>query len=235
MSEKAFMVNNQMDKETPDSAYTEVMEKIACAATTSALAVPEPVLVAVSKTHDASAIEPFIQLGVRHFGENRVQEAEAKWPALKAAYPEVVLHGIGPLQSNKAAQAVALFDVIETIDREKIAKAVATEMEAQGKRPDCLIQVNIGEEPQKAGVVPTEVAAFYDFCQRELGLPIRGLMCIPPHDQPPAPYFALMRQYKDQLGVEVLSMGMSADYEEAIAFGATHVRVGTALFGERKA
>jgi pyridoxal phosphate enzyme (YggS family) len=190
-------------------------------------------LVAVSKTFDADAIRPAIEAGQRVFGENRVQESQGKWPALKSETPDVELHLIGPLQSNKAADAVALFDVIETIDREKIARAVAAEMKRQGKVLRLYVQVNTGLEPQKAGVAPDDVPAFLAFCRSELGLSIEGLMCIPPAEENPGPHFALLAKLAARNGVEKLSMGMSGDYEAAIAFGATSVRVGSAIFGAR--
>jgi pyridoxal phosphate enzyme (YggS family) len=190
-------------------------------------------LVAVSKTFDADAIRPAIEAGQRVFGENRVQESQGKWPALKSETPDVELHLIGPLQSNKAADAVALFDVIETIDREKIARAVAAEMKRQGKVLRLYVQVNTGLEPQKAGVAPDDVPAFLAFCRSELGLSIEGLMCIPPAEENPGPHFALLAKLAARNGVEKLSMGMSGDYETAIAFGATSVRVGSAIFGAR--
>lgn len=190
-------------------------------------------LVAVSKTFDAEAIRPAISAGQRVFGENRVQESQGKWPALKAETPDIELHLIGPLQSNKAADAVALFDVIETVDREKIARALADEMQRQGKAVRLYVQVNTGLEPQKAGIAPDDTVAFVDLCRGELGLSIEGLMCIPPADENPGPHFALLAKLAKQAGVEKLSMGMSSDYEVAVAFGATSVRVGSAIFGAR--
>jgi len=195
---------------------------------------PPPLLVGVSKTHSATTIEEAITAGVHAFGENKVQEAEAKWPALKARYPHVELHLIGPLQSNKAADAVALFDVIQTIDRPKIADAVAKEASKQAREITALIQVNVGEEVQKAGVLPRDLKRLLDHC-RDIGLHISGLMCIPPAGQNPAPYFALMQQMATRHGLKEISMGMSGDYVTAIRFGATMIRVGTALFGERVA
>ena len=196
---------------------------------------PEPVvqLVAVSKTFEADTIRLAIEAGQRIFGENRVQESQGKWPELKADTPDIELHLIGPLQSNKAAEAVALFDVIETIDREKIARAVAEEMKRQGKVLRLYVQVNTGLEPQKAGIAPDDTAAFVNFCRGELGLAIEGLMCIPPADENPGPHFALLAKLAEKCGVKKLSMGMSGDYEMAIAFGATSVRVGSAVFGAR--
>jgi len=190
-------------------------------------------LVAVSKTFDAEEIRPVIATGQRVFGENRVQESQGKWPALKEEFTDIELHLIGPLQSNKAADAVALFDVIETVDREKIARALAEEMQKQGRQPRLFVQVNTGLEPQKAGIPPKETVAFVDFCRSELGLSVAGLMCIPPADVNPGPHFALLAKLADQCGVRELSMGMSGDFETAIEFGATSVRLGSAIFGNR--
>ncbi|MGN6550404.1 MAG: YggS family pyridoxal phosphate-dependent enzyme [Pararhizobium sp.] len=192
-------------------------------------------LTAVSKTFDAAAIRPVLGAGQRIFGENRVQEAKAKWPALKAEFPDVELHLIGPLQSNKAAEAVALFEAIETIDREKIAAAVAAEIARQGRRPALYVQVNTGLEPQKAGIDPREAARFVERCRSEHGLQVAGLMCIPPLEDNPGPHFALLAKLAGECGVAELSMGMSGDFETAIAFGATRVRVGSAIFGGRPA
>jgi pyridoxal phosphate enzyme (YggS family) len=191
-------------------------------------------LIAVSKTFDAEAIRPVIAAGQRDFGENRVQEAQAKWPALKAETPDVTLHLIGPLQSNKAADAVALFDAIHTIDRDRIAEAVAREMKKQRRALRLLVQVNTGEEPQKAGVAPADVDAFVARCRDVHGLAVDGLMCIPPADQVAAPHFALMAKIAKRLGLKSLSMGMSGDFETAVMLGATDVRVGSAIFGERR-
>ena len=190
-------------------------------------------LVAVSKTFDAEAVRPVIEAGQRVFGENRVQEAQGKWPGLRADFPDIELHLIGPLQSNKAKEAVALFEVIETVDRDKIAAELAREMKKQGRAPKLYVQVNIGSEPQKAGVDPKEAVAFVARCREVHGLTIEGLMCIPPLEENPGPYFALLEKLARQAGAEKLSMGMSADYETAIAFGATSVRVGSAIFGSR--
>ncbi|MCX8999506.1 YggS family pyridoxal phosphate-dependent enzyme [Rhizobiaceae bacterium BDR2-2] len=190
-------------------------------------------LVAVSKTFDADAIRPAIEAGQRVFGENRVQEASSKWPELTAETDGIELRLIGPLQSNKAAEAVALFDVIESVDREKIARAIATEMQKQGKRLRLYVQVNTGLEPQKAGIAPDDTPAFLKLCREELGLTIEGLMCIPPAAENPGPHFALLSMLAAENGVEKLSMGMSGDYETAVAFGATSVRVGSAIFGSR--
>lgn len=190
-------------------------------------------LVAVSKTFGADDIRPVLDAGQRIFGENRVQEAEAKWPALRDDFQGIELHLIGPLQSNKAAEAVALFDVIETVDREKIAGALAAEMRRQNKSPKLYVQVNTGLEPQKAGIAPTQTVAFVERCRTEHGLTIEGLMCIPPADENPGPHFALLEKLAREAGIFKLSMGMSGDFETAIAFGATSVRIGSAIFGGR--
>lgn len=190
-------------------------------------------LVAVSKTFDAADISPVIEAGQRVFGENRVQEALGKWPALKDAFADIELHLIGPLQSNKAKEAVALFDVIETVDRDKIAAELAKEIARQGRAPKLYVQVNTGSEPQKAGIEPRDAVAFVTRCRGVHGLAIEGLMCIPPADENPGPHFALLEKLAREAGVEKLSMGMSGDYETAIAFGATSVRVGSAIFGSR--
>jgi pyridoxal phosphate enzyme (YggS family) len=190
-------------------------------------------LVAVTKTVPASIIEEAIEAGQHCFGENRVQEARAKWPALKERHPDIELHLIGPLQSNKVREAVELFDVIETIDRPKLARALAEEMARVGKRPRLFVQVNTGEEPQKAGIAPAEAQAFVTLCHDTFGLAIDGLMCIPPFDEEPAMHFALLAKLAETLGIKELSMGMSGDFVRAIQFGATYVRVGTAIFGER--
>jgi pyridoxal phosphate enzyme (YggS family) len=190
-------------------------------------------LVVVSKTFDADAIRPVIAAGQRIFGENRVQESQGKWPELKAETPDIELHLIGPLQSNKAADAVALFDVVETIDREKIARALGEEMKRQNKALRLYVQVNTGLEPQKAGIAPDDTEAFVEFCRNELSLSIEGLMCIPPADENPGPHFALLRKLAEKCGIGKLSMGMSSDYETAVVFGATSVRVGSAIFGTR--
>ena len=190
-------------------------------------------LVAVSKTFDADDIRPVLQAGQRVFGENRVQEAQGKWPQLKAEFADVELHLIGPLQSNKTADAVALFDVIQSIDRDKIAKAIAKEMKAQARTLQLFVQVNIGEEDQKAGTAIAETVAFVNRCRDDYGLSVSGLMCIPPFDENPGPYFALLAKLAEECGVEHVSMGMSGDFETAIELGATHVRVGSAIFGSR--
>jgi PLP dependent protein len=190
-------------------------------------------LIAVSKTYGAGDMLPLLEAGHRVFGENRVQEAQGKWPELKARFPDIELHLIGPLQSNKAREAVALFDRIHTIDRPKIAEAVAAEMEKQGRKLELFVQVNTGEEPQKAGIVPCETMAFVDMCRNRLNLELTGLMCIPPVDEEPAVHFAFLAKLARETGLGGLSMGMSGDFETALEFGATHVRVGSAIFGTR--
>ncbi|MFD0985774.1 YggS family pyridoxal phosphate-dependent enzyme [Methyloligella solikamskensis] len=221
------------DSQTIAGRLAEVRDDIAAAAK-SAGRDPESVkLVAVSKTHPAEAVEEAIAAGQRVFGENRVQEAQSKFPDLKERYPDIELHIIGPLQSNKVKDAVAIADCIQSVDRAKIAKAIAKEMEEQGRTLKLLIQVNTGEEPQKAGIPPAEVAEFVEMCRAELGLEIAGLMCIPPLDEEPAMHFALLEKLAGQLDLPELSMGMSGDYEKAVQFGATYVRVGTAIFGAR--
>ena len=190
-------------------------------------------LIAVSKTFGADAIEPVIAMGHRTFGENRVQEAKAKWPALKARHPDLELHMIGPLQSNKAREAVALFEAIHSVDRSSLCEALAKEIARQGRRPLLFVELNTGAEPQKAGVLPQDADAFLARCRDFYGLTIHGLMCIPPVDEAPAPHFALTAKIAARNGLKLLSMGMSADYPVAIAMGATHVRIGTAIFGER--
>lgn len=195
---------------------------------------PVPALVAVSKTQGVEAVRATLLAGQRVFGENRVQEAAAKWPSLRSEFNGIVLHLIGPLQTNKVSEAVALFDVIETVDREKLARRLATEMNKTGRHPACYVQVNTGEEPQKAGIPPRETDAFIALCRDEIGLDIAGLMCIPPVDEDPAPHFALLAEIARRNGLETLSMGMSGDFEVAVALGATHVRIGTAIFGKRQ-
>jgi len=190
-------------------------------------------LIAVSKTFPVEAVEPVLAAGHRVFGENRVQEAKAKWPALRERCPDVELHLIGPLQSNKARDAVTLFDVIHSLDRPSLAEALVREMERTGRRPRLFVQVNTGEEPQKAGVAPAEADAFIAQCRDRWKLPVVGLMCIPPVDEPPSPHFALLAKIAARNGLSCLSMGMSADFEQAVMLGATHVRVGSAIFGAR--
>ncbi len=226
---------NATDSNPIDTAkrLAEVLSKIGKAGAEAKRPANSVTLVAVSKTFDGQAVRPVIEAGQRVFGENRVQEAMAKWPALKADFPDIELHLIGPLQSNKAKEAVALFDVIETVDRDKIVAELAREMKKQGRAPKLYVQVNIGSEPQKAGIAPKEAVAFVARCREVHGLTIEGLMCIPPLDENPGPYFALLEKLARQAGVSKLSMGMSADYETAVAFGATSVRVGSAIFGHR--
>jgi pyridoxal phosphate enzyme (YggS family) len=190
-------------------------------------------LIAVSKTFDAAAIEPVIAAGQRAFGENRVQEARSKWPGFISAYPGITLHLIGPLQSNKAKEAVALFDAIHSVDRPSLCEALSKEMISQKRAPDLFVQLNTGEEPRKAGIAPAEADGFMARCRDQYGLRISGLMCIPPVDEAPAPHFALTAKIAARNGLKLLSMGMSADFAIAIQFGATHVRVGSAIFGKR--
>jgi PLP dependent protein len=211
----------------------EVKRRIAEAAQSAGRAADAVTLVAVSKTHGADRVRELLAAGQRVFGENRVQEAEGKFPALKEEFPDLELHLIGPLQTNKAREAVALFDVIESVDREKLAATLAKEMERTGKRPQCFIQVNTGEEPQKAGILPNDLDAFFATCRDTYKLPIVGLMCIPPVGEEPALHFALLAKMAARHGLAKISMGMSADYETAVKCGATHVRVGSALFGAR--
>ena len=194
---------------------------------------PSTTLVAISKTFGPESIRPVIAAGQRVFGENRVQEAKSKWPPLKAEHPDIDLHLVGPLQTNKAREAVAMFDAIHSLDRPKLAETLGHEFERTQKRPLLFIQVNTGEEPQKGGVFPLDAPKFIELCRESFRLPIYGLMCIPPMDQSPAPHFALLAKIAREQGLEGLSMGMSADFESAIRFGATHVRIGTAIFGER--
>ena len=211
----------------------EIRGRIAAAAHSADRDPAAVTLVAVAKTHPAEAVEAALAAGQIVFGENRVQEAQAKYPDLQRRFPELRLHLIGPLQTNKVKEAVALFDAIESVDREKLARALAGEMARQNRHPQILIQVNIGEEPQKAGIPPRETDAFVHLCRAELGLNVTGVMCIPPADRQPAPYFALLREIARRNGLAGLSMGMSGDYEAAIRLGATLVRVGTAIFGTR--
>ncbi|MBB5754119.1 YggS family pyridoxal phosphate-dependent enzyme [Prosthecomicrobium pneumaticum] len=215
------------------AALGEVRARIEAAERAAGRPAGAVTLVAVSKTYEAEAIRPVIAAGQRVFGENRVQEAAGKWPALRAEHPDLDLHLIGPLQSNKAADAVRLFDAIHTVDRDKIAVALAAEMARQGRRPRLFVQVNTGLESQKAGIDPREAVAFVARCRDAHGLSIEGLMAIPPADEAPAPHFALLKKLAGEAGVAALSMGMSGDFETAIAFGATHVRVGSAIFGAR--
>lgn len=218
----------------PQENLDSVLHAIAKSARIVSRAAADITLIAVSKTHGPERIAPLLAAGHRDFGENRVQEAASKWPALKASTPDARLHLIGPLQSNKAADAVALFDVIHSVDRPKIAEALAAEMTRQNRRLSCFVQVNTGREAQKAGVALEDADAFIAVCRETWNLPVIGLMCIPPVDELPAMHFALLREIARRNGLAHLSMGMSADFETAIRFGATHVRVGSALFGERE-
>jgi PLP dependent protein len=211
----------------------EIHERIERAAIRAGRSPGDIRLIAVSKTFEPDAIIPAIEAGQMRFGENRVQEARAKWPGLRERYPGIELHLIGPLQSNKAKDAIALFDVIHTVDRPKIARAIAAEIDAQGRSPTLFVQVNTGNEPQKAGVAIEETDAFVRQCRQEFGLDIAGLMCIPPVDEPPEPHFRRLAELASKLSLRDISMGMSADFESAIECGATHIRVGSAIFGER--
>jgi pyridoxal phosphate enzyme (YggS family) len=223
------------DSPSPGAAdrLAEVRRKMAQACAEAGRDPADVTLVAVSKTFGAEAITPVIAAGQRVFGENRVQEAKAKWPALRERHPDLALHLIGPLQSNKAKEAVALFDAIHTVDRPSLCAALAKEIDRQGRAPLLLVEINTGAEPQKAGVLPEAADAFLRECRQTYGLEVAGLMCIPPVAEPPAPHFALTAKIAAQNGLKLLSMGMSADFEAAIRFGATHVRVGSAIFGER--
>jgi len=210
----------------------EVRRRIDKAARLAGRSPGDVTLVAISKTHPAEAVAPLIRAGQRHFGENKVQEAAAKWPALRAAHDGIVLHLVGSLQSNKAEEAVALFDVIHVVDRPSLVAALAKAIAKHGRQPDCFVQVNIGDEPQKGGCAVAALPALLAQC-RDVGLPIVGLMAIPPAGLEPAPYFALLAELARRHGLARLSIGMSGDFETAVTLGATHVRVGTALFGER--
>jgi pyridoxal phosphate enzyme (YggS family) len=217
---------------TPAARLAAVHDRLARAGRTAGRDPQSVALVAISKTFDAAAVRPLLAAGQRAFGENRVQEAAAKWPALRADFPDMTLHLVGQLQSNKAAEAVALFDVIHSVDRPSLVAALAKAMAAAGRRPDCYLQVNIGAEPQKAGCAIGDVGALLSEA-RGAGLPVIGLMCVPPADQEPAPYFALLAKLAHDHGLAGLSMGMSGDFETAAMLGATVVRVGSALFGDR--
>jgi pyridoxal phosphate enzyme (YggS family) len=225
---------NRQHRASPDikARLGLVRQEIALAAEAAGRKPSGVKLVAVTKTVPAPVIEDAIAAGQRVFGENRVQEAHAKWPALKAQH-DIELHLVGPLQSNKVREAVALFDVIETLDRPKLARALAEETARAGRHPRLFVQVNTGEEPQKAGVAPGDTEAFVALCRDTFGLAIEGLMCIPPLDEEPAMHFALLAKLAERLGLDELSMGMSGDFARAIQFGATWVRIGTAIFGER--
>jgi pyridoxal phosphate enzyme (YggS family) len=225
------------DSPSPGAAagrLAEVRRKMAQACAEAGRDPADVALVAVSKTFGAEAIAPVIAAGQRAFGENRVQEAKAKWPPLRERHPDLALHLIGPLQSNKAREAVGLFDAIHTVDRASLCVALAKEIDRQGRAPLLLVEINTGAEPQKAGVLPEAADGFLGECRDSYGLAIAGLMCIPPLAEPPAPHFALAAKIAARNGLKLLSMGMSADFETAIRFGATHVRVGSAIFGERQ-
>jgi PLP dependent protein len=217
--------------ETP---LAQVREEIAHACAEAGREASSVTLVAISKTFGADAIEPVIAEGQRVFGENRVQEAKTKWPSIKERYPDVSLHLVGPLQSNKARQAVVLFDAIHSLDRPSLAEALAAEIAKQGRRPVLFVEVNTGGEPQKSGVLPENTDAFLALCRERYSLRVDGLMCIPPANDPPGPHFALTAKIARRNSLSLLSMGMSADFSTAIQFGATHVRIGTAIFGARK-
>ena len=211
----------------------DIEAKIAASALEAGRSVSSVTLVVVSKTFPADAIVPVLEAGQRQFGENRVQEANSKWPALRERFTDAKLHLIGPLQSNKARQAVELFDVIHSLDRESLAKALADEIARTGHRPELFVQVNTGLEPQKAGISPADTAAFVTRCRTAWQLPVIGLMCIPPEDDEPSIHFAMLAKLARDNGLANLSMGMSGDFQSAIAFGATHIRVGSAIFGSR--
>jgi len=213
--------------------FKDVKNKLAQAAKLAGRNADEVSLIAVSKQQPEARINSALKGGLRIFGENRVQEAQRRWQPRRSLISDLELHMIGPLQSNKAGDAVALFDIIHTVDRPKIARALKIQMDKQNRQLPCFIQVNTGEEPQKAGIAPKEIPDFLTFCRSEVGLNIAGLMCIPPIDEEAAMHFALLKSYAEHLSLPQLSMGMSGDFEEAIAFGATHIRVGSALFGAR--
>jgi PLP dependent protein len=222
-----------LDAATPAQRLAAVRHEIAATCREAGRDPATVTLVAIAKTFAPEAVEPVIAAGQRVFGENRVQEAKAKWPALKARHPGLELHLVGPLQSNKARDAVALFDAIHAVDRASLCAALAKEIERQGRQPLLFVEINTGSEPQKSGVVPEKADDFISACRGTYGLDIDGLMCIPPLDEAPAPHFALLAKIAQRNGLKFLSMGMSADFALAIRFGATHVRVGTAIFGAR--
>ena len=222
-----------MDGETITEAFASVRNKIDRAATVARRPKQDVTLIAVSKQQQPERVDASLAAGNRVFGENRVQEAKTRWKERKILYPDLCLHLIGPLQSNKTAEAVRLFDVIHTVDRPKIATAIASEADRQQKQIECFIQVNTGDEPQKSGIAPAELENFLAFCRTKVGLSVKGLMCIPPVVEEAAMHFALLKTLADRHELANLSMGMSGDYEEAIGFGATHVRLGSALFGAR--
>jgi PLP dependent protein len=224
---------DQTEKASAPTRLAAVRQDITQACAKARRDPAEVTLVAVSKTFGADAIAPVLEAGQRVFGENRVQEAMGKWPALKAQYPGTELHLVGPLQSNKAKEAVALFEAIHSVDRPSLCEALAREIARQGRTPLLFAEINSGGEPQKSGVLPQEADGFLERCRSTYGLPIAGLMCLPPQGEPPAPHFALTAKIARRNGLRLLSMGMSADFALAVTFGATHVRVGTAIFGER--
>ncbi len=222
-----------MSAETINENLSAIVARIDAARKAAVKPAASTTLIAVTKTHGPDDIVPALVAGQRAFGENRVQEALGKWPALKAEYADIELHLIGPLQTNKTKEAVALFDAIHTLDRPKLADSLRAEMDRQGRTPFLFVQVNTGEEPQKAGVLPGKADGLIGYA-RKLGLPLKGLMCIPPAAEAPAPHFALLAKIAAEHGLPLLSMGMSSDFETAIRFGATHVRVGSAIFGARE-
>lgn len=213
-------------------SLSEIRSRIAKAESKAGRPAGSTQLIAISKVQPNERVQAVLEEGHRLFGENRVQEAAAKWPAFRAHFPDVQVHLVGPLQSNKVKQALDLFDAIHTLDREKLARKIATEVQARGAAPDLFVQVNTGEEPQKAGIGPADVDSFVAICTA-MDLPIKGLMCIPPIDEAPSLHFALLAKFAERNGLSGLSMGMSTDFEDAIALGATHVRVGSAIFGAR--
>ncbi len=219
----------------PKVAFDDLSARIAAAAQSADRASHEISLIGISKVHGPDRIMPVLEAGLREFGENRVQEAQQKWPALKARFPDTRLHLVGPLQTNKIDDALALFDVLHSVDREKLARKLADALQGSERKPRLFIQVNTGEEPQKAGIAPLETDDFIAFCREDLKLPIDGLMCLPPVDEEPSLHFALLAKIARRNGLSGLSMGMTGDFETAIALGATHVRIGTALFGPRPA
>lgn len=220
-------------EKTPEKRLQAVQARVAQACQEAGRPAAAVTLLAISKTNPAEIIRPYLRAGQRHFGENRVQEAQQKWPDLKAEFPDCTLHLVGPLQSNKAAQAVALFDVIHTLDRPSLADALARLRDNGAELPKLLVQVNSGAEPQKSGVLPDDVPSFLDTCQADRGLAVAGLMCLPPVDAAPGPHFALLGKLAEAHNLPLLSMGMSGDFETAVQLGATHIRVGTDIFGPR--
>lgn len=222
-----------MNLQSPAVALADVLARIKKARAAAITSGPFTTLVAVTKTHGPELICPVLQAGHRIFGENRVQEAKSKWPSLRQQFPDVELHLIGPLQTNKIRDAIELFDVIQTLDRLKLARELAAEFARRGMARTLFIQVNTGEEPQKSGIAPQDAPEFIRICREELHLPVQGLMCIPPFGEPPVMHFALLQKLARAHALPFLSMGMSADFESAIRFGATHVRIGAAIFGER--